>query len=74
MSAKKKAAPKRVVHKTGHVAFKYRGSKHPTGTVVGVTTGGTKADPMLKIRPSKSSRHPGEPRIIHRRNSKVRKA
>lgn len=56
------------------VRFKYR-SGGGTGTVVGKVPGkGTKKDPMLKIRPSKASRHPGEPEFIHRRQSKVRKS
>jgi len=53
------------------VSFKYR-SGGGSGTVVGKVPGkGTKADPMLKIRPNKASRHPGEPEFIHRRASKV---
>lgn len=54
------------------VTFKYRGAKHPTGRVVGEVSGrGSKRDPMLAIRPDKASRHPGEPKLIHRRESKV---
>lgn len=55
------------------VSFKYRGAKSPHGTVVGKAKGGTKADPMLSIRPAKDSRHLGEPAVIHRRTSKVRR-
>lgn len=66
-------APAKVAHKTGHVSFKYR-SGGGSGTVTGVVAGaGTAADPMLSIRPDKASRHPGEPALIHRRNSKVHK-
>ena len=60
-------------HKTGHVSFKYR-SGGGSGTVTGVVPGkGTKDDPMLSIRPDKASRHPGEPALIHRSDSKVHK-
>lgn len=60
-----------LAHKGEHVGFKYRSAKHPEGTVVGETKGGTKSDPMLDIRPDKSSHHKGEPAVIHRRESKV---
>ena len=57
------------------VTFKYRGAKGaraPHGTVVGVVQGkGSKADPMLAIRPAKSSHHAGEPAVVHRRASNV---
>lgn len=55
------------------VGFRYRGAKSPHGTVVGRVPGGTKADPMEAVRPAKDSRHPGEPAVIHRRASKLRR-
>ena len=73
MAVKKKAAPKKAsAGKHGEVSFKYR-SGGGSGEIVGTVPGkGTKKDPVEKIRPGKSSRHPGEPAFIHRRASKVR--
>lgn len=73
MAAKKgKTAPARKGPARGTaVGFKYRGAKSPHGTVVGQVPGGTKNDPMMAVRPAKDSRHPGEPKAIHRRASKL---
>lgn len=67
----KRHVARKAAHAGEHVGFKYRSAKHPEGTVVGTAKGGTKSDPMLDIRPDKSSRHKGEPAVIHRRESKV---
>lgn len=55
------------------VDFRYRGAKDPHGTVAGKVPGGTKGDPMESVRPAADSRHPGEPPLIHRRASKLRR-
>lgn len=54
------------------VGFKYRGAKHPHGTVSGVVhKGETNATTMYSVRPAADSRHPGEPALIHRRGDKL---